>query len=118
MPESYREDARRCRELLDRPLEPELRIQLRLWAAELDDIADAIERGAEASAESVRAAPVTPVLPTTLGTGDGPPRPQVEGEREEQDPFRIVTSIIRAKACSRAPCRRFSLRGLHASCHA
>ena len=49
-PEKYRDDARHCRELLDRPLEPELRTQLRLWAAELDDMAEAIERGAEASA--------------------------------------------------------------------
>ena len=49
-PEKYREDAWHCRELLDRPLEPELKTQLRLWAAELDDMADAIERGAEASA--------------------------------------------------------------------
>jgi hypothetical protein len=30
-PKKYREDAKRCRELLDRPVEPELRIQLRLW---------------------------------------------------------------------------------------
>jgi len=50
MPKDYREDAKHCRELLDHPVEPELRVQLRLWAAELDDIADAIERGAEASA--------------------------------------------------------------------
>jgi hypothetical protein len=49
-PGKYREDAKRCRELLDRPVEPELRVQLRVWAAELDDMADAIERGAEASA--------------------------------------------------------------------
>ena len=49
-PKKYREDAKRCRELLDRPVEPELRVQLRLWAAELEDIADAIECGAEASA--------------------------------------------------------------------
>ena len=48
-PKKYREDAKRCRELLDRPVEPELRIQLRLWAVELDGIADAIECGAEAS---------------------------------------------------------------------
>ena len=47
-PKKYREDAKRCRELLDRPVEPELRTQLRLWAAELDDIADAVECGAEA----------------------------------------------------------------------
>ena len=49
-PEEYREDAKRCRELLDRPLEPEIRVQLRLWAAELDDMADAVECGAEAPA--------------------------------------------------------------------
>ena len=48
-PKKYREDAKHCRELLDRPVEPELRIQLRLWAAELDDMADAIDCGAEAS---------------------------------------------------------------------
>ena len=48
-PKTYREDAKRCRELLDRPLEPEVRIQLRLWAAELDDMADAIECGHLAS---------------------------------------------------------------------
>ena len=49
----YREDAKHCRELLnDRPVEPELRTQLRLWAAELDDMADAIERGGEASARA------------------------------------------------------------------
>ena len=41
MPKRYREDAERCRELLDRPVEPELRVQLRLWAAEFDDMADA-----------------------------------------------------------------------------
>jgi hypothetical protein len=46
-PKKYREDAKRCRELLDCPVEPELRAQLRLWAAELDDLADAIERGPE-----------------------------------------------------------------------
>jgi hypothetical protein len=49
-PLKYREDAKRCRELLDRPVEPELRIQLRLWAAELDDMANAIECGDEESA--------------------------------------------------------------------
>jgi hypothetical protein len=42
-PKKYREDAKHCRELLDRPVAPELRVQLRLWAAELDDMADAIE---------------------------------------------------------------------------
>jgi hypothetical protein len=46
-PKKYREDAKRCRELLDRPVEPELRIQLRLWAAELDDMADAVDCGAK-----------------------------------------------------------------------
>jgi len=58
MPENYREDAKRCRELLNRPIEPELRTQLRLWAAELDDIADAIECGAEASARREFARPL------------------------------------------------------------
>jgi hypothetical protein len=57
-PTKYREDAKRCRELLDHPVEPELRIQLRLWAAELDDIADAIECGAEASARKEFARPL------------------------------------------------------------
>ena len=57
-PEKYRDDARHCCELLDRPLEPELRTQLRLWAAELDDMANAIERGAEASARREFARPV------------------------------------------------------------
>jgi hypothetical protein len=46
-PTKYREEAKRCRELLGRPVEPELRVQLRLWAAELDDMADAVERAAE-----------------------------------------------------------------------
>jgi hypothetical protein len=49
-PEKCREEAQRCRELLDHPLRPEVRIQLRLWVAELDDMATAIECGAEASA--------------------------------------------------------------------
>jgi hypothetical protein len=44
-----REDAKRCRELLERPVEPGLRVQFRLWAAELDDMVDAIERRAEAA---------------------------------------------------------------------
>ena len=57
-PKKYREDAERCRELLDRPVEPELRMQLRLWAAELDDMADAVERGAEASAQKEFARPL------------------------------------------------------------
>jgi hypothetical protein len=57
-PKKYRENAKRCREILDRQLEPELRIQLRLWAAELDDIADAIEDGAEASARKEFARPL------------------------------------------------------------
>ena len=57
-PKKYREDAERCRELLDRPVEPELRVQLRLWAAELDDMADAIERGAETSARKEFAWPL------------------------------------------------------------
>jgi hypothetical protein len=57
-PEKYREDAMRCRELLDRPVKPDLRVQLRLWAAELDDMADAVERGAEASARKEFARPL------------------------------------------------------------
>ena len=56
-PERYREDANRCRELLDRPLEPEVRVQLRLWAAELDDIANAVECGAEPPARKKFARP-------------------------------------------------------------
>jgi hypothetical protein len=56
-PTKYREEAKRCRELLGRPVEPELRVQLRLWAAELDDMADAVERGAEASAREEFARP-------------------------------------------------------------
>jgi hypothetical protein len=63
-PKKYREDAKRCRELLDRPVEPELRTQLRLWAAELDDIADAVECGAEASARKQKA---TAVARTSVG---------------------------------------------------
>jgi hypothetical protein len=58
MPKQYREDAKRCREVLDRPVEPELRDQLRLWAAEFDDMADAVERGAEASARKEFARPL------------------------------------------------------------
>ena len=38
-PKRYRENAKRCRELLGRPVEPELKIQLRLWAAEFDYMA-------------------------------------------------------------------------------
>lgn len=57
-PNHYREDAKRCRELLDRPVEPELRIQLRLWAAEFVDMADAIECGAEASTRKEFARPL------------------------------------------------------------
>ena len=49
-PQDYRDNAKHCRELLDRPVERDLRLQLRLWAAELDDMADAIECGCEASA--------------------------------------------------------------------
>jgi hypothetical protein len=56
-PRNYREDAKRCRELLDRPVEPELRTQLRLWAAELDDMADAIECGDEEAARKQFARP-------------------------------------------------------------
>jgi hypothetical protein len=58
IPEKYREEAQRCRELLDHPLRPEVRIQLRLWAAELDDMAVAIECGAEASARKEFARPL------------------------------------------------------------
>ena len=57
-PAKYREGAQRCRELLDHPLEPEVRTQLRLWAAELDDIAAAIECGAEAAARKEFARPL------------------------------------------------------------
>ena len=57
-PREYREGARHCRELLDHPLEREVRIQLRLWAAELDDMAAAIECGAEASARKEFARPL------------------------------------------------------------
>ena len=56
-PEKYREDAKRCRELLQDRVNPELKVQLRLWAAELDDMADALERGAEASARKEFARP-------------------------------------------------------------
>jgi hypothetical protein len=38
-PNRYRENAKRCRQLLDRPVAPELKIQLRLWAAEFDYMA-------------------------------------------------------------------------------
>ena len=57
-PKEYRKGAQRCRELLDHPLEPDVRIQLRLWAAELDDIATAIECGAEASVQKEFARPL------------------------------------------------------------
>jgi hypothetical protein len=57
-PDKYRQDAKRCRDLLERPVKPELRVQLRLWAAELDDMAEAIERGAEASARKKFARPL------------------------------------------------------------
>jgi hypothetical protein len=57
-PKKYREDAEHCRELLDQPVESELRIQLRLWAAEFDDMADAIEVGAEPSARKEFARPL------------------------------------------------------------
>jgi hypothetical protein len=57
-PKKYWEDAKRCRELLDRPVEPELRVQLRLWVTELDDMADAVERGGEASARKEFARPL------------------------------------------------------------
>ena len=57
-PQRYREEAKRCRELLDRRVEPELRVQLRLWAVELEDIADAIECRAEESAQTKFARPL------------------------------------------------------------
>jgi hypothetical protein len=57
-PTEYRESAQHCRELLDHPLEPDVRVQLRLWAAELDDMAAAIECGAEASARKKFARPL------------------------------------------------------------
>jgi hypothetical protein len=57
-PKEYREGAQRCRELLDHRLEPDVRIQLRLWAAELDDIAAAVECDAEASARKEFARPL------------------------------------------------------------
>jgi len=57
-PQRYREEAKRCRELLDRRVEPELRVQLRLWAVVLEDIADAIECGAEESAQKKFARPL------------------------------------------------------------
>jgi hypothetical protein len=46
------------RELLDHPLDPEVRIQLPLWAAELDDMAAEIECGAEASTRKEFARPL------------------------------------------------------------
>jgi hypothetical protein len=49
-PKKYREDAKLCRKFLDRPVEPDVRIQLRLWAAELEEIANAIECGGEEAA--------------------------------------------------------------------
>jgi hypothetical protein len=55
--DKYRDEARHCRDLLDHPIEPEVRIQLRLWAAELDDLADGIECGTEASARKEFARP-------------------------------------------------------------
>jgi len=57
-PKEYRKGAQHCRELLDQSLEPEVRTQLRLWAAELDDIAAAIECGAEAAARKEFARPL------------------------------------------------------------
>jgi hypothetical protein len=51
-PKEYRKRAQHCLELLDHPLDPEVRTQLRLWATELDDIAAAIECGAEAAARN------------------------------------------------------------------
>ena len=56
-PKKYREYAKHCRELLDRPVEPELRTQLRLWAAELEDIANATECGGEEAARKEFARP-------------------------------------------------------------
>ena len=57
-PQQYREDAKHCRKLLERPVELELRVQLCLWAAELDDMADGIERGAKTSARKEFARPL------------------------------------------------------------
>lgn len=57
-PREYREDSKRCRELLERSIEPEVRIQLRLWAVELEDIADAIECGGEAASRKQFARPL------------------------------------------------------------
>jgi len=57
-PKEYRKGAQHCRELLAHPLEPEVRTQLRLWAAELEDIAAAIEGGAEAAARKEFARPL------------------------------------------------------------
>jgi hypothetical protein len=39
-PDKYRDEAKHCRDLLNHPIEAEVRIQLRLWAAELDDMAE------------------------------------------------------------------------------
>ena len=57
-PQGYEKGRNLCRELLDHPLDPEVRIQLRLWAAELDDMAAATECGAEASARKEFARPL------------------------------------------------------------
>ena len=57
-PTEYRKGAQHCRELLDHPLEPDVRTQLRLWAAELDDTAAAIECGAEAAVRKEFARPL------------------------------------------------------------
>jgi hypothetical protein len=57
-PQQYREEANRCRELLDRQVKPEVRVQLRLWSAELEDIADSIECGAEDLAQKKFARPL------------------------------------------------------------
>jgi hypothetical protein len=57
-PKKCRENAKRCRELLKHLIKPELRIQLRLWAAEFDDMADAVECRAEASVRKEFARPL------------------------------------------------------------
>jgi hypothetical protein len=57
-PKKCREGAQRCRELLDHPLKPEVRVQLRLWAAELEDIAATIESGSETSVQKEFARPL------------------------------------------------------------
>jgi hypothetical protein len=43
-PQEFRELARRCREHARSSIDPDVLEQLRLWAAELADVADEIER--------------------------------------------------------------------------